>query len=161
MGYAERAYDIQEAAGVVLDGRTAPMPTRVLAEKVARSLGLDPDNVGLILLRLAPTDPRATHNGETRMRFGKRMTGWLWHATPQVEGSVMPKAELSPAVAPLFDPMSLPEGSVVPVPGRLGYSYLRLSVGYLEDTDENIQAELDRAREPEDNGDPWTIEPTE
>jgi hypothetical protein len=88
LSYAERVYDVENALSSLLPILHAPAPTRVVAEKLARHLGAPVDEVARILLKLAPKHAHATHNGRVQMRFGRSMTGWLWHPRPQGECSL-------------------------------------------------------------------------
>lgn len=113
---AEGRHDLAEALTRELAYCVAPVPTSVIAQRLQRrnpSLALDVDGIARALLRMAPTHPHATHNGDTKMRFGRHVTGWLWHDVPQREGSVPllvpgPKVTAPPPVVETVEWDALP-----------------------------------------------------
>lgn len=98
--WAEEAYDIEGVLPAVLADLIRPAPTAIVATRLARATEITQDRVAKHLLKMAHSHPNATHNGEEKMRFGRRVTGWLWHPTEQHEGSIKPALELQSAAAP-------------------------------------------------------------
>lgn len=83
MSWNEARYAVEGALPDILAKLIRPAPTSIIAERVARETDIGTDQVAKHLLKLAPTHPNATHNGVVKMRFGRQVTGWLWHPTPQ------------------------------------------------------------------------------
>jgi hypothetical protein len=73
----ERTYIVQEELGRVRFGLSTPAPTRVVADRISRTLGWPSADVGRILVRNLARAPYARQAGIVK-RYGKPMKRWEW-----------------------------------------------------------------------------------
>lgn len=87
LGDAEKRYVLEGVLPGILRDLTHPAPTRVIADRLGRCLNIDPKEVSGPLVKLARGHPNATKTGPVKLRYGKPVTGYLWHPAAQETSS--------------------------------------------------------------------------